>query len=359
MNTEKSKLLTPNQFTYIVIGFIVGAGVLTLPNELVKVAGQDSWICTIIAMFYPLYVVFISVYIINKHPKENILILNKKYLGKFFGSILNFIFMLQFMLTYIVIIANTIIFCRVFIVNYLAPLKVAIILVSLATYSSYKGLRGLGKMSELIFYMFIIVILFSISALKYGSILNLQPVFGAGIKNIIKATPKTAYSYSGWEVILLFFPYVNDVKYVKKCSLKAVAISVIVYLWAVFITIFYLGIDIVPKSYWALILTFESINIPIINNFRYIFMFIWLFLALRIAANYHFSIALIFNDFKKIELKKMCLLIYPLILYLGFKFTDIFLKQKVVALGYPFLMCFNLLSFTVLALLIHFKGKKT
>ncbi|MCM1989956.1 GerAB/ArcD/ProY family transporter [Oceanirhabdus seepicola] len=359
MNIEKNNLLTPNQFTYLLIGFIVGAGVLTLPNELVKTAGQDAWMSVIIALIYPLYVVFISMYIINKHPKENVLILNKKYFGNLFGSILNFILMMQFMITYIVIIANTIIFSRVFIVSFLGPLKVAMIIVFLATYSAYKGPKGLGKMSELIFYLFIPVFLFSLSGLKYGSILNMQPMFGAGIENILKSTPQTAYSYSGWEAILLLFPYVNDVKCVKRCALKAVAICGIIYVWAVFISIFYLGIDIVPKSYWSLILVFESINIPIINNFRYIFMYIWMFLALRGAANYHFSVALFLNDFKKIELKKMCLLIYPLSLYLGFKFTDIFLKQKVVAFGLPFCISFNLIFFTVLALLIHLKGKKT
>jgi len=88
-------------------------------------------------------------------------------------------------------------------------------------------------------------------------------------------------------------------------------------------------------------------------------MFIWILLALRIAANHHFSIAIFLNDFKKIEIKKICLLIYPLIVYLGFIFTDIFLKQKVVAFGYPFCIGFNLTCFTVLGLLMHFKGKKT
>ncbi len=359
MNIEKNNLLTPNQFTYILIGFIVGAGFLTLPNDLVETAGQDAWICIIIALIYPLYVVFISMYIINKHPKENIIILNKKYFGNIFGSIFNFILMMQFFLTYIVIIANTIIFSRVFIVNYLGPVKVGMIIVFLATYGAYKGLRGLGKTSEVVFYLFVPVFLFSLSALKYGSILNVQPLFGAGIKNILSAIPKTAYSYSGWEVILLLFTYVDDVKCIKRCSLKAVLICGSIYVWTVFISIFYLGIDIVPKSYWSFILVFKSINLPIINNFRYIFMFIWILLALRIAANHHFSIALFFYDLKKIELKKICILIYPLIVYLGFKFTDIYLKHKVVAFGYPLCMGLNLTFFTVLALLIHFEGRKT
>lgn len=359
MNVERKSLLTQNQFTYLILGYIIGAGFLTLPNELAKIAGQDSWMCIIVALIYPLYVIFISLYIIDKHPKENILILNKKYFGNIFGGILNFVLMLQFLITYIVIIANTIIFTRVFIVNFLAPLKVDLIIVSLVTYAAYKGVKGLGKMSELIFYLFIPVFVFSFAGIKYGSVFNVQPVFGAGIENIMKATPITAYSFSGWEAILLLFPFVNDVKCVKRCAIKGAIITGIVYVWTVFVTIFYLGIDIVTKSYWAFILVFQSVNIPVINNFRYIFMAIWVLLALRVASNYHFAVAFILNDFKKIEVKKICLLISPFIVYLGFRFTDILLKQKVVSFTYPFCISFNLTFFTILALIIHTKGKRT
>jgi len=358
LTIEKKNLLTPNQFTYLLLGFVVGTGFLKLPNQLVKTAGQDSWMCVIFALIYPLYIVLVSVYIINKHPKENILFINKKYFGNVFGSIVNFIFMLQFLITTSVIITHTIIFSRVYIVNYLAPLKFALITILLVTYTCTKGIKVLGKINQLIFYMFIPIFLLSLTALKFGNILNLQPVFGAGLTNVLMTTPKTAYSYFGWECILLIFPYAKDVKYIKKSALKAVAICGMIYLWAVFITIYYLSIDITPKSYWSFILVFESINLPIINNFRYIFMFIWIIISFRITANYYFAVTIFINSFKKMELKKICFLLIPFILFLSYIFLDSMIRQKIEGFTYPASIIFNVTFITLVALIIHFKGKE-
>ncbi|MCM1989957.1 GerAB/ArcD/ProY family transporter [Oceanirhabdus seepicola] len=358
MDTEKNNLLTPNQLTYLLLGFVVGTGFLKLPNQLVKTAGQDSWMCVIFALIYPLYIVLVSCYIINKHPKENILVINKKYFGNFFGNIMNFIFMLQFIITTVVIIAHTMIFSRVYIVSYLAPLKVALITVLLVTYASSKGIGVLGKINQLVFYLFILVFLLSLTALKYGDILNLQPVFGAGMTNVLKTTPQTAYSYFGWECLLLLFPYAKDVKSIKKSALKAVAICGIIYVWTVFITIYYLSIDITPKNYWSFVMVFQSINVPIINNFRYIFMFIWIVISFRITANYYFVVTICINSFKKMDFKKIGLLIFPLILYLAYKFSDRMLRQKIEGFAYPASIIFNVSFISVVALLTYFKGKE-
>ena len=52
LDTEKNNLLTPNQLTYLLLGFVVGTGFLKLPNQLVKTAGQDAWMCAIFALIY-------------------------------------------------------------------------------------------------------------------------------------------------------------------------------------------------------------------------------------------------------------------------------------------------------------------
>ncbi|GAA0179780.1 endospore germination permease [Clostridium sediminicola] len=358
MNKQKNNLLTSDELTCFLLSFVIGgSGILKLPNVLVETARQDAWISVIIALVYPIYVILIAIYIINKHPKENILSLSKKYFGCFLGSILNFIFIVQFLLFTVSIISDFIILMRTFIVDFLTPLKVGIIGVSLAAYGAYKGLKVLGKTSELIFYIFIVVMLFSMSALKEGSILNLQPVLGSGLLNILKTSKTTAYSYYGWEALLLFYPYVENTKAIKKSALKAVAICGIIYVWVVFVTIFYVGIEIIPESYWSLILVFESIHVPVINNFRYIFMFIWILLSLRISANYYFAVAFNLNYFTKIDIQKLCLFIYPLILYLSLKLSDRILRAEIIDFVTPTSIIFNLIFFTLTALLIRIKDK--
>ncbi|SHH92055.1 GerAB/ArcD/ProY family transporter [Clostridium grantii] len=357
MDKQKRNLLTSNELTFLLFSFVIGSGVVKLPNVLVETAGQDAWISVIIALVYPIYVVFIASYIINKHPKENILSLTKKYFGSLLGSLLNFVFMLQFLLLTVAIISDFIILMKTYIVDFLTPLKIGIVAVSLAAYAAHKGLKVLAKTSALISYIFIGILLLAISALQYGSILNIQPVFGSGLMNILKTTKTTAYSYYGWEALLLFHPFVEDTKSIKKAALKAVALCGAVYVWIVFITIFYLGIDIIPKSYWSFIMVFESINIPIINNFRYIFMFVWIMLALRLMANYYFAFAFNLSNFTKIDIKKICILIYPVILYLSLKLTDRILRVKIFDFAMVPFIIFNLIFFTVTGLLISIKYK--
>ncbi|GAA0179782.1 spore germination protein [Clostridium sediminicola] len=356
MNKQEN-LLTQNQLTFLLFSFVVGTGILKLPNAVVETAGQDAWISAIIALIYPIYLILIASYIINKHPKENILSLSKKYFGSLLGSILNFIFMMEFLITTVLIVSDFIILIKTYIVNFLTPLKIAIVAIFITAYGAYKGLKVLGKTSELISYIFIVVILFSISALKYGRILNLQPFLSSGLSNILKATITTGYSYHGWEALLLFYPYVEDTKAIKKSALKAVGLTGIIYVWVIFVTIFYLGIDIIPKSYWSFILVYESIHVPIINNFRYIFMFVWILISLRTSAVNYFAVAFNLNHLTKIDIKKLCLFIYPFVFYLSLKLLDRILRAKIVELSIPVFIIFDLIFFTLTALLIRIKNK--
>lgn len=357
MNKQKNNFLTPNQVTYLLLSYVIGTGFLKLPNELIKIARQDAWISAIIALIYPIYVVLLSSYIINKHPKENILSLSKKYLGNLFGNILNFIFMIEFFIIAAAIISDFVFLSTTYVVTFLSPMKIIIITTSLAAYAAYKGLKVLSKISELIFYIFVPVMLLSLSTIKYGTILNIQPVFGTNLLNILKASKTTAYSYYGWEALLLFYPYVQETKAIKKSALKAVTICGVVYVWAIFSTTYYLGVNIAPKNYWSFTTVFESINIPVINSFRYVFMLVWFLITFRIAANYYFASALSLNDFIKIDMKKSFILIYPIVFYLSFKFSNRIFREKIVNFATPSFIIFNLIFITLIASLISIRHK--
>lgn len=357
MNKEEFKLLTPHEFSFFIMGFVIGPAFLRLPNALVETGRQDSWIAAIIAVIYPLFVVLISSYIIKKHPKENILVLSKKYFGNLLGNIFNFIFMLQFVLYIITVTLDFMSLTETYIVAFLSPLKISAIIISLSAYTSYKGLKVLGKTNELATYSFLIL-LFSATALEHGNILNIKPVFGSGFLNILKATKDTSYFYTGWEAMLLFHPFVDNTKDIKKSTLKALGITVCIWVWTIFITIFYLGVNIVPKNYWSFVMVFESINIPIINNFRYIFMFAWVLIIFRMVSNYYFTTAFFLNSFTKIDIKKLCIIIYPFVLYACVKVPSLELMGDILSYSTATFIIFNLIFIISISLFVLNKSKK-
>ncbi|MCY6483118.1 GerAB/ArcD/ProY family transporter [Clostridium aestuarii] len=354
MNNMDKKFITSNQVTALLLGSTVGPGLLKSPNVLVEQVGQDAWISSIIGLIYPAYILFISNYIIKKHPDDTLLKLSRKFLGTSLGNIFNIIFASQWIIFMTSIASDLIKISRIYFVSFLTPTKVLLIGITISFYAAYEGLETLAKICEVNMYLLIIIMLFSIASLKYGKLLNLQPVLSSDIKDIFSSSILSSYYYIGFEFLLIISPYVKHINEIKKASLKALFIGGLIWVWVVVITIYYLGIDVIPKTYWSFILVFESINVPIINNFRYIFMFIWTFVIFRILANHCFTSYFIINDITNIDIKKILSFLYPIVCILSFQFLNINFYKKVLDIISPIFAIFNTIFISLIAVLSTF-----
>lgn len=353
---EKQSYLTVSQFALIIFGSIVGVGILSLPNAVVKAAHQDGWISTLIGGIYPLYVVIIARYISKKFPNDSILTLSKKYFGRIFGSIFNLIFATYFIYTASMIGSYYTNLMRNYIVGFLTPFKIIAILFMCIIYASSRGLKVIGRISEISFYLIIILLLSPMLALRETNITNIYPVFGSGISSIFNGSLKSAFSYSGAEIILLIYPFLKDKSKMLISSLISVTLVIIVYVWCVFITTYYLGPDIVTKHTWSFLLVLGSVTVTVINNYRYIFMTFWSLVAFKsISINTYASLYTLKDFAHKIEMKKICFLIYPLLVYLAFKYGNEISRQNISNNVQPYYVIFNLLYMTIIAILAFFK----
>lgn len=354
--SKKQNYLTVSQFALIIFGSIVGVGILSLPNGAVKAAHQDGWISTLVGGVYPLYVVMIARYISKKFPNYNILILSKKYFGRLLGSIFNLIFA-----TYFIFIASMIAsfytnLMRNYMVGFLTPFKIIAILFICIMYAASRDLKVIGRISEISFYLTIILLLSPIVALRVASMSNIYPVFGSGFSSIVKGSMKSTFAYAGAEIILLIYPFLKEKNKMLMSSLISVAMVIVLYVWSVFITTYYLGPDIVSKSYWSLLLVMGSVTITIVNNFKYIFMFLWSLIAFKsMSINGYASIHILKDFTKKLDTKKICFLIYPILIYLTFKYGNEISRQNISDMVMPFYIIFNLLYMTIIGIFIFFK----
>lgn len=357
-NSNKNQsYLTVSQFATIIFGCIVGVGILSLPNGVVKSAHQDGWISTFIGGIYPLYVVIIASYICKKFPNDNILILSKKYFGRILGSIFNLIFATFFILLASLIAGYYSNLMRSYMMGYLTSFKFLVILFICIIYTASRGLKVIGKISEICFYLTIALLVSHINALKFASITNVYPVFGSGFSSIANGTLKSAFAYAGAEIILLIYPFLKEKKKMLVSSLMSVTIVIVIYVWCVFITTYYLGPDIVNKNYWSFLVVTESISLSAINNYRYIFMYVWSIIAFKtISINSYASIYIIKDFAYKIEKKKIVFLMFPLLLYLTFSYGNEISRQNISENVLPWYIIFNLLYMTTIAVFIYFKG---
>ncbi|WP_392486832.1 endospore germination permease [Haloimpatiens sp. FM7315] len=355
---RKDDLLTSNQITFMVLGSVIGAGFVSIPNALVKTAYQDAWISAVLSLIYPVFSLFLANYIIKMCPEDNILSINRNIFGNIFGNILNLLFAVPMCFYIFSISSDYTNVVLTYIVAFLKPIKILNISLLIVAYTAYKGLQSLSKANEYIGYLIILLIIMSAAALKHGDIKNLQPVLQTPFKDILKTTLSSIYFFSGTESLLLYCNKAKNKDSIRKSSFIGLLISSIIWVWIILITIYYLGIDIIPKCKWSFILVFESINLPIINNFRYVFMFQWVLMCLRIISNYYYFASFTISDVFKLNRKKVCIYMYLPCLYISYKLTNLFLRKKLIDFLSPVFLVFNVSLLILISIITFIRNKK-
>jgi spore germination protein len=359
MNKAENNLLSPNQFSMLVIFSSVAIGILSIPNSVVIIAKQDGWISVFLGGIYPAYVVICAIYLARNHPNENILVLNKKIFGKILGGILNIIQLFIFIFQAVSEISGISNFLTVYIIDFLPKFRVMFLFSALAAFCAYKGLKSLGRISEIVFYMMMLSAVIGILALIKGSFLNVMPVFDSGYINILKGIKGTAFAYSGIEIVLLLYPFINDKNKLKSACVKSVALICSGYTWVTFATIFYLGHRVIPKARWSSLFIIESLRLPIINNFRIIVMYIWIFVSITAIALDFYACELVIKDlFSKLKRNIFYFLLVPVMFYISTLLDEEVKRREIVDDIVVKILIFNVFYILLMVLLVHFKKEK-
>ncbi|NFU11542.1 spore gernimation protein, partial [Clostridium sporogenes] len=301
MENKSNSVLTTNQTMVIIVGSMIGIGILSLPTDLTKIAENDGWIAVVIGSLYPFYMVLCAILIFKDsyYHNTNIVEISKNYFGKILGSVFSFVFAFQFFIYMIITTASMSNLLRVHLVLFLEQYKLAIPILLISVYAASKGIGSLGRINEIIFYSAIPLILITFVAIKQGDIINIQPILGTPFPFILKASIETVYSFLGIEIIFLIVPLMKYKNKIKSSFLKSILIVIIVYIWLNFISIYYLGPDVAKNLYWPTLSIAETIYVPGISDFKFVFLSLWISIIIQTIANqnyfFYYSLTIIFK----------------------------------------------------------------
>lgn len=360
MESKEENVLTQSQLTLIIIGSIIGVSLLNLPIDAIKVAKQDGWISVFLGVIYPIYMILIASYIRKKHPKEDILDLNKNIYGKFFGNIFNLVFILFFFLIGTDVAGGISNVIRIYIVNFLGVWNILTLLFLVSAYAVYSGTKALGRLNEILFYITFMVYLVPFFSIEKSHILNMQPILGAGIQNILKGIKETTTAYSGIEILFVLYPFVDKNVSIKKIAFKSVAFIAVTYTLFTLITILYLGVDTTLKFLWPLVTVTESIQIPIINSFRYIFLSLWTMTMLKCISIHYYLVTYGFSKiFTNISRKSWVVLFYPVMIIISSLYGNPATRRNFLSKVFPPYVAYNIVFVSITAILVALgKGDK-
>ncbi|WP_251859439.1 endospore germination permease [Clostridium sp. Marseille-Q2269] len=360
MASKEDNILTESQLTLLLIGSIISVETLNLPNTLAKVAKQNAWIPPLLTTIYPLYILFITVYIRKKHPKEDILNLSKKIYGKFLGNILNIIFLLFFFILGTEIAGGISNVLRTYMVNFLSSWNILSLLFLVTGYIAYQGTKPIGRLSEVLFYLTFIVFIIPLLSMQKANILNLQPLFEVSIKNIVTGVKDIIESYAGVEMLLILYPFVNEEVKLKKVGITSIIFITLIYTLYTVSTVSYLGPDTASKFLWPIMTISKSTVIPIINSFSFIFLSLWTMSMFKcISINYYLVAHGLNEVFNKISRENFVILLYPIMIMVSNLYGNVTTRRILIDKIFLPYAIFNIIFISITAVLIALgKGDK-
>lgn len=278
---RKNLEITTNQFVCMLISYTIIATELKYPAVMNSYAAQDGWIATALSGLYPIIFFILYGFVYKEYPYKNIFQINRELLGKIIGNIFNILFIVYVICYAITHLAGFTILLANTVVPYYSNSQIIIIVIIASSLATFYSFRSQLKLGQLVLYLVIFLILSLGFSLKDGQLLNIMPILSLSSKNLIKAVFHGIYGYAGFEIMLLYLPYLKNKKDYKKVAISTCTFLILILTWMVFITIFYFGPDTLNFFHFPILNLTASIKVPLINNFILIFVAIWSVYALK------------------------------------------------------------------------------
>ncbi|WP_090553696.1 GerAB/ArcD/ProY family transporter [Natronincola ferrireducens] len=293
LNNDKISI---SQMVSIIILTIVGSGILTLPRELIEVAGSDGWLILIVGGLTVIGVSLVHGYIIRSFPGKSFFQILTLTLTKPIAYIVG-------IYTIVYFIGGTGYIIRIFAMTVNALLLpqtppeltgLAVLLIS--AYLGRQGIEVLGRMAEFIIIPLSVVTL-ALFMLSWGHAQpsNLLPVLQTSPFEIIRGIPVVLFSFLGFELLLIFGGFIDKPK--KSTKVGAIAIVMVLLLYQILnaSTLVTLGQQQTKELLWPVINTFKSIELPgaFIEDVQVVVITLWIVTIFMTIAPFHLGATLL------------------------------------------------------------------
>lgn len=298
---DNNDIIPIGQMIFILVLTMVGTGILTLPRDLAEAVPHDHWLVLLAGGGAAIASTFIHGNIIKLQPREQFFDVLSHGFTRPVAYVLGAIYMLYF-LTFCALVTR--VFGEVMKAFLFKNTPIEVINVSFLAASVYLGRKGievLGRVLEFLIPLLIlfIVFIFGLSFIR-SDLYNLLPTFQISFNEFIKGIPTTILSFAGYEILLVFGPYLKKPKDATKGYIAVVSV-LIFYLLITTATLAQFGPLQVKRLLWPTLDLFDIIETPglFIENVQVIVMTLWVLTAFTTASPFHLGATIMLKSLTK------------------------------------------------------------
>ncbi|MFB7138027.1 GerAB/ArcD/ProY family transporter [Gottfriedia sp. NPDC056225] len=307
------KKISINQLICLVITTQIGAHVLSIPYAESRHAGYDAWMSVLAGGVFAQVVILLIYQLGKRYPTLTFQQYLYQIVGRPIGVILNFLLALFCAQNcIIVVISYTDILHRW--VWYETPWSVIVCLsFMMAAYTASSSLRSISTVSQSVLTLFVIcaAIIF-ISGMGKGSWLHLLPIGTHGIVAVLKDSIPTFWAYTGFELLLYVFPFVQCKKKIEILFAMSLANGITTFFYAlVAIIVTYnfseTQLDTITEP---MVFILRKFRWPVVQSLDIVFITIWLSVTTATVYVYLYMSARYVASIRKNEINRHSLLVW-------------------------------------------------
>lgn len=305
------------QLSIYIILTILGVGLFSLPRVVTEISEQDGWIAVLIGGAFCVVNFYVISKLYKKFPDYTVVEIAIKVLGKYIAIP----FLLIFFLYLLFISSMTLrVFGEVIKMTLLLRTPIEVIMISillLVLLLSRGGIEPIVRFDEIVFPIVIATILLVfIFAIPRTDFTNILPVLKTDPLKLLEGAYNSTYSFSGYEMVLLIFPFIKKQEKIFKSGMISLLIIALVYVFIVVLSLGKFGADNVKKLIWPTLTMIRSIEVPgsFIERMEGIVMTQWVLFAYTTIVPILYSLSIMLSRFlKQNEFKHICSIMVPFI----------------------------------------------
>jgi spore germination protein (amino acid permease) len=268
--------VSPFFLFFIIVASQIGIGVFGFHRVIAKYAGYDAWVSVIISGAVIQLITLIMFHLLST-ANGDIIEVHKQMFGKKIGSVFSSMIMVYFFLAALSVLRGYIETIQVWMFPTLPTWILSLLFLLLCYYIISGGFRvvvGICFVTTLYSASFFFY-LFRLPG-KYIHIENLLPVFDHSFVELLMSAKATSYSMAGFEVILMVFPFIKNVKKSQKFAHLGIGYTTLLYTTSAISTFLFVSEKQLDHTIWARLNLMKLIHFSFIERFEYILICLYM-----------------------------------------------------------------------------------
>ncbi|SDM56128.1 spore germination protein (amino acid permease) [Fictibacillus solisalsi] len=279
LQPKENKLVSPYFAFYLINTMQVGVGVLGFQRYIAKSAGHDAWMAVITGGILIHLLVWMS-YRMLKNSGGDLVAVHEDIAGKAIGGALSTLFTVYSGFLALTVLRTYIEVIQVWMFPHINIWGISLILLGVVYYFVSGGFRivtALGFFSVILGTPLIFLKYF---AVKDSHIYNILPLFDHSVTDFFVATKTMTLNYLGFEMLLLYYPFIKHPEKSEKWSQWGVFFTILVYTITAVESFAYYSQGQLKHTIWATLTLWKIVEFPFVERFEYIGISMWLFVVL-------------------------------------------------------------------------------